>query len=244
MFQDAQSAGSSAVPDVTDRSAGEGASARPSGWARGLGVAAVLLAYVSLAHFSNLHPEARALGVTLALAPLAGGLLLLLWRTGRRLATICLALLGALLLARWWTLLATHFAWLYLAQQTGFYALLGLMFGRSLAAGSEPLCSRLARMLHGALSPALARYTRQITVVWALLFAAITATHVVLFLMAPLAVWSLFANFLCLPLIAATFVVEYIVRCQVLPKSERATLLDGVRAFTASSSAPDPGRRR
>ena len=217
--------------------------ARLRGWTRGLGVAALALGYAILAHLSNLHPEAHALGVALALAPLLGASLVVLWRAGHRLAAACAALLALLVLLRWWPLLAAHFPWLYLVQQAGFYALLGVMFGRSLAAGREPLCTRWATMVHGSLSPPLVRYTRQVTAAWTLFFAAITLAHVALFLLAPLQVWSLFANFFCLPLVAAMFIGEYLVRGQLLPGVDHATLLDGLRAFLGSSSAPDAARR-
>jgi uncharacterized membrane protein len=204
------------------------------GWTRGLGVAAAALLYAILAHLSNSNPRAQVLGVVLALAPLLIAVLVLLWRCGQRVAALLTALLAGATMARYWPLLIAHFPWLYLTQQAGFYALLGVLFGRSLLDGREPLCTHWATMVHGPLSPALSRYTRQVTAAWTMFFALLTLAQVALFLLAPLPVWSAFANFLCLPLVAAMFIGEYLVRGQLLPKLERASIFDGVRAFLGS----------
>jgi len=117
-----------------------------------------------------------------------------------------------------------------------------VMFGRSLARGREPLCTHWANRVQGPLSPPLERYTRQVTVAWTLFFALLTAAQVLLFLLAPLPVWSTFANFFCLPLVAAMFIGEYLVRSQLLPDIDHASILDGVRAFLGAA-APDAVRR-
>ena len=54
------------------------------GRGRMLGVAVVALAYAVLAHISNSNPNAHALGVVLAVGPLAIALCVFLWRTGQR----------------------------------------------------------------------------------------------------------------------------------------------------------------
>jgi uncharacterized membrane protein len=216
--------------------------ARLRGWARGLGVAAVALGYAILAHISNSNPQAHVLGVVLALTPLLFALLVFLWRSGHRAVAVVVAVLAGLAIARWWPVLAAHFPWLYLVQQAGVYAFLGLMFGRSLIGGREALCTHWATQVHGALSPAMTRYTRQVTMAWTVFFAAMTSALVVVFLLAPLHIWSAFANFCGLPLVVAMFIGEYLVRGQVLPGIDHASILDGVRAFLGSS-APDAVRR-
>ena len=80
------------------------------------------------------------------------------------------------------------------------------------------------------------RYTRRVTAAWALFFAAIVAIMVALFAAAPRRVWSLFANFCILPLVALMFIAEYAVRRRVLPQAERGGILAAVRTFLASSS--------
>jgi uncharacterized membrane protein len=64
-----------------------------------------------------------------------------------------------------------------------------------------------------------------------------------MFLLAPLTVWSAFANFGVLPLVAAMFVGEYLVRGRAVPDAPHASLLDGVHAFLASSAGPQAMRR-
>jgi uncharacterized membrane protein len=208
-----------------------------------LGVAAVALVYAVLAHISNADPRAHALGVVLAVAPLAIALCVFLWRTGQRAATLFAAVACVVAVARWWPLFAAHFPWLYLFQQAGTYALLGLVFGRSLRAGREPLCSYWASLVHGPLSQQMQRYTRQVTFAWTLFFALVTVALVAMFLLAPLTAWSAFANFCVLPLVAAMFVGEYLVRGRAVPEAPHASLLDGVRAFLASSAGPQAMRR-
>jgi uncharacterized membrane protein len=52
-----------------------------------------------------------------------------------------------------------------------------------------------------------------------------------LFFLAPLVTWSVFANFLTLPLVALMFIGEYWIRRRVLPEMRHMHILDAVRAF-------------
>jgi len=212
-------------------------------WIRGLGVAVLAIAYAVLAHLSNSMPGASALGVALAVGPLLVFAVILGWRSRLRLPSVLLCALAGVLVYRYWPLLAEHFPWLYLLQQAGAYGLLGLMFARSLAADRVPLCTHWATLVHGPLAPAVAHYTRAVTVVWAALFAFITFTMVVLFALAPLPVWSAFANFCAFPLIVAMFVGEYAVRNRVLPNMRHAGIFAGPRAFL-NSGRDTAGARR
>jgi uncharacterized membrane protein len=210
---------------------------------RTLVIAALIGGYAVLAHYSNARAGARALGVVLAVAPILGVILLLLLRAGLRLTALLVAALGAAAVARFWPLLSAHFPWLYLAQQAGTYVLLGVVFGRSLLPGRVPLCTHWASQVHGVLRPEVLAYTRHVTVAWTLFFASLSATLLVLFFLAPLPVWSAFANFCCLPLIAAMFVGEYLLRTRVLPEMEHAGIFAGVRAFLGADVQADALRR-
>ena len=67
-------------------------------------------------------------------------------------------------------------------------------------------------------------------------FGGMTLALIVLFVFAPVRVWSFFANFCALPLIATMFVVEYAVRGRALPQMKHSSILEGVRAyFTAKT---------
>jgi uncharacterized membrane protein len=215
---------------------------RVRAWIRGLSIAALAVAYATLAHFSNSNPGASALGVVLAVGPVVALALALIWRSGYRLATILFGALAGLAVYRYWPTLAQHFPWLYLLQQAGAYGLLGLTFGRSLVVDREPLCTRWARLVHGPLTPAAARYTRSVTAAWTLFFGLMAGTLIAVFLVAPLPVWSAIANFCGFPLVVTMFVGEYLVRGRALPDMQHASILAGVRTFL--DSAPDTAAAR
>jgi uncharacterized membrane protein len=53
-----------------------------------------------------------------------------------------------------------------------------------------------------------------------------------------LATWSVFANFLTLPLVALMFIGEYWIRRRVLPEMRHMHILDAVRAFRNTPAGP------
>jgi uncharacterized membrane protein len=114
------------------------------------------------------------------------------------------------------------------------YGLLAFGFWRSLGSGNVALCTRLADKLHGPLSARELRYTRRVTLAWAIFFSAITAAIALLYLIASRAIWSAFVNFIVLPLVAAMFAGEYAVRRRVLPATFRSGILATVRIFFVS----------
>jgi uncharacterized membrane protein len=194
----------------------------------------VLIAgYATLSHFCNTGGH-RTLGAALALAPflIVGASVLL--RRQQRLLFVVLALFAAAALTAEWPLLENNFSLIYLIQECGLYGLLAVGFARSLRSGETPLCTQLADRLHGPLSAAEVRYTRQVTLAWAILLAAIMLATLVLYLAAPLAIWSGFDNFVAVPLIAVAFITEYAVRRRVLPNANRGGILATVRVFLAS----------
>jgi uncharacterized membrane protein len=204
-------------------------------WGRRLQYAAACLAlaaYAGLSHYSN-STGAHELGAALALTPFTVLALVLAWRW-TPLAAVLLAAALAALLYRVWPLLERHFPWFYLGQETAVYSLLGLTFARSLLPGQLALCTQLADKLHGPLSPREELYTRRVTAAWTVFFFAIAAVSLLLFLRAPLRIWSIYINFCVLPLVGAMFVAEYLVRRRVLPQVKRAGLLATVRVYFAS----------
>ena len=203
---------------------------------RGLQVAAaavLLCAYTGLSHYCNSH-DIRPLGAALALGPTLLVGWGLLWRWTRPWIAGALALAAALLLYDCWPQLEKNFSMVYLLQECGMYGLLGAGFARSLGAGRTAICTRLADRLHGPLTPQEVRYSRQVTAAWAGFFAALTVTILALYLFAPLRVWSLFVNFVALPLVALMFVAEYAVRRHLLPQTDRRGVLATVRVFFSS----------
>lgn len=138
----------------------------------------------------------------------------------------------------WHYLIGIHGAaawvdWLCLIQHVGMNAALGALFGRTLLGGRQPLVTIFAGHAHRTMTPLLLRYTRQVTLAWTLFFVVVAALSILLFLLAPIEVWSVFANILPVPLVAAMFVAENEVRKRVLPPEERIGILATFRAFRA-----------
>jgi len=141
--------------------------------------------------------------------------------------------LGGLIYALW-PLLRQNYPLAFLVQEGGVYFLLGLTFARSLRPHRVALCTRLADKVHGPLSPQEVQYTRRVTAAWAVFFFSIVAASILLYLFAPLRIWSIYINF-CVPsLVGTMFVAEYLVRRRVLPPHQRAGLLATVRVYFAS----------
>jgi uncharacterized membrane protein len=197
-------------------------------------VAVILVAYPVLSHYSNSNPRAQDLGAALALAPMLTLGLVLIWRWSGTLIAVLTAAAAALLLRAFWLLFAENFSIVYLIQQCGFYAIMAFTFGRSLLKGRVPLCTQFADKIHGPLSALELRYTRSVTIAWAVFFLANMAVTFLLFEFAPLRIWSLFVNFLSLPLILLMFVAEYAVRRRVLPQVQRSGLIATLRVYFAN----------
>ncbi len=192
--------------------------------------------YSVLSHLAAASAAPGLLDAGVAVAPLAALAALLAWRSPRRplMLALCLAACALFFGAGDW--LVRHYNWIFLLQHAGMYALLGAAFGRTLQGGQTPLVSRLARVVHGELSPALARYTRSVTLAWTCYFGGVAALSLALFWLAPVRVWSVFANLLGAPLLALMFIVEYAVRCCVLPAADRAGLIEAIGAWRLATS--------
>lgn len=198
---------------------------------RWLGVAAVLVAYSIGVHYTNESPQHAALGALLAVIPVVLVAAALAWRSSHRIAWLGLLTLGSagLWLAR--TGIAEHYGMIYWMQHAGMQSLLCVTFARTLFAGRQPLCTRFAEALHPPLTEKQKNYSRQVTVAWALFFAAMAIISTLLFAFAPVEIWSLFDNFLVLPLVALMFIVEFRVRRRTLPEMEHMHILDSFRIF-------------
>ena len=154
-------------------------------------------------------------------------------------AELCLLACAILFLISGW--LVAHYKWVFLLQHAGIYALLCLAFGRTLQGGKIPMVSQFAQIVHGILSPALIRYTRAATWAWTFYFGGVTTLSLALFWLAPVHIWSAFANLLNMPLLALMFAGEYAARCYRLPAADRAGPIEAIRAYRqASSNARSP----
>ncbi|AYH44366.1 hypothetical protein [Azoarcus sp. DN11] len=203
--------------------------------ARGLVVAVVVIAWAAIAHYTSALVDESSWGALLAIAPFAAIAAGFAWQSPRRGAMFALLAAGSFALALVWPTLAHNVGWLYFVQHVGTNVLLVIGFGRTLTAGREPMCTRIARAMHDAISPALARYTRQVTVAWTVFFIATAAISCALFAFGTLEAWSTFANLLTMPLVGLMFVAEYLVRLKVVPE-DRSSILDAVHAYRRTSS--------
>lgn len=196
---------------------------------------AVLIgAYAALAHYTNSNPRAQSLGAVMAIAPALAVALGCAWRSPYRLLALALAALGVAVLAINWRMVEANFPLLYLLEECGVYAVLSFTFARSLLPGRIPLCTYWADRLHGPLPAVVARYTRSTTAAWAVFFALLTCASLLLYQYAPLRIWSLFSNFVTIPLVVLMFIGEYAVRRKRLPPEHRTGLWQSMRAYLDS----------
>lgn len=204
---------------------------------RWLGLAAVVIGYAVLANYTNQSTQAGALGALLALTPIVFALLVFAWRSAQRPVMLGLLTLAGIMAWLLWPLLELHYAWIYWLEHESVQWLLFITFARTLLAKRQPLCSQFAEIMHGELTPQHARYTYHVTVAWTLFFAVMIAISGYLFFMQPVAIWSIFANFVFLPLVVLMFIVEYGTRKLALPELEHADVMAAVRAYFQHATA-------
>lgn len=197
-------------------------------------IAAGFVGYPILAHYSAATAAFAtfpSLGLTVSLAPLLAGLLWVSWHSPRRLGMLLLCAAVCVLLWGFWEALERNFAWVYFIQHAGTNVMLAAVFGLTLTRGRQPLCTRVAEVVRGRLAPDVLRYTRAVTLAWTLFFLGISLVSTALFLSASIDAWSIFANFLWLPLILLMFVAEHLVRLRMLPHLEQHNIMDSILAF-------------
>jgi uncharacterized membrane protein len=204
-------------------------------------VGLAVVCYVLILHYASKLPTSEGkLSAAIALLPYLMLAIALAWRSHHRTAWLLVCAGLATLSWQYLDAIGDHAAWMYLAQHAGGNAIMAVVFGISLAAGRVPLCSRIAGLIHGPLDARLARYTRQATQAWTIYFVCITCASILLFACAPIALWSVFANLLSVPLIALMFVSEYLVRLRMLPDIKHVSVFHGIRLYFRSIRASPP----
>jgi len=122
-------------------------------------------------------------------------------------ATLLACLVASTLIVRWQ---GTH--WVLLLPPIAIPLSLMFLFGASLRPGQQPMVTRFALLARGSLPPELVTYTRSVTVLWVVVFAALTLSALLLALFASREAWSLATNFLHYFFIGAVFAGEYLWR--------------------------------
>lgn len=199
---------------------------------QGIAAIAAVVAYQVGAHYAATTPGAHGFGLALALVPPLAMALAAAARSRQRawLIPIWAAACAALWFAR--APLAVHFGWGLYLEHASFNLMMALLFGRTLAPGKTPLCTQFAGLIHkGTLTPAVARYTRHVTLAWTLFFVATTAVSTLLFAAASIVTWSTFANYLSLPLVGVMFAAEHACRRFALPGEPSPSIADTIRAY-------------
>ncbi len=206
------------------------------GWAWKVLVVLACIAYQYSVHVSVSNAEPGLLHTILLWLPLAVLAAWILVRSKHKPLW-----LAVLLAATLFVYLVEHEERLGLAAVSSIshaaaYLFLLWYFGRTLARGREPLISRFARSVHGALEPEMALFTRRVTIAWCLFFSAQLIASALLFGFAPLSAWSLFVNLLNLPLVALMFVGQFAYRMIRYPNYPRVSLWQAIQVFIKDGS--------
>jgi uncharacterized membrane protein len=99
------------------------------------------------------------------------------------------------------------------------------VFGNTLLPGKEPLITRFRRIDIGHVTPKFERYTRQLTVLWTVLFALGTVVSVAAAVAGEVELWSWIAFVLMPALSAALFLGEHVYRAYRYGAEERTSPL-------------------
>ncbi|HMW18094.1 MAG TPA: hypothetical protein PKN13_11315 [Accumulibacter sp.] len=195
------------------------------------GVAGGVVGWAALAHQASSQRSGSDLTVLVAVIP-ALVILPLLWRFLKPAWVLAAVVVVAGLLAHFWPALRDNVALLYYWQHLGIHLALGVLFGRSLFGNADSLVTHMARLAHhGVLSTEQLRYTRLVTLAWTAYFFTIAGVSTALYLLAPAASWSFFANVLGMPLLFLMCAAEFVVRQFALPPADRTSMADTVRAY-------------
>lgn len=162
--------------------------------------------------------------------------------------TAGLTVIGLSMLALWWHASQQSFPATSGIPHAVIYLGLLIFFGHTLVSGREALITSVAAKVYGRPLPDdIATYTRGVTVTWCVFFSFELAASLLLFVFAPLPVWSLFVNVLNFPLLVLMFGCEYLYRRWRFPKRPPSNLADVVRAFMQSAGSgmgrPNPDYR-
>jgi uncharacterized membrane protein len=204
---------------------------------RGIGIVLVIVIYAALVHHVNTSGQSSMLGALLALAPLL--IITLSFALSVTSKLLGFGLLLFFLIASWLVLplIQQHTASIFWLLDIGLMLILLLTFSRTLLSGRKALCVHFAELIHGGTLPLVhERYAYKVTIAWVIFFAMMILVSSLLYFLTPLTKWSFFVNFLTLPLVALMFIVEFMVRRQVLSDLPKGNVLDAVRAYLDSKS--------
>lgn len=204
----------------------------------------VICAYVALSHVALVIEDAfsiwRQLAVVMLIVPIAA---FLCWSTvmlvrqsgGGRILQGCAGLIVAGLslygVAWFWPILLTQLDWIYLIQHIAANTMLCWFFMQTLYGGRTPIITSIARTIHPDMPEGVVRYTRKVTIAWSIFFALQVLVSLMIFALASIETWSLFANVLNWPMIITMFVGEYACRKHFNPDFQHASIRESISAY-------------
>jgi uncharacterized membrane protein len=157
----------------------------------------------------------------------------ILWNQGKRIIAIALSVVCLPFFFFYQHL--DSIQWVNLIPNTLIYGSLALMFVKTLAKGQTPLVTQLATKIEGPLPAAIERYTRQVTLAWAIFFALNVVISIALYYLVSFAAWSLFSNVYSTPLLIGMFALEFAYRKMRYRQYKTASFTDGMKAFMSHS---------
>ena len=201
-------------------------------------VALVSLTYIVASHWLMTVAPSSGWSVVVIVAPMLAAVAVGAWRGGQRAAGALAGLAVVLLCVLAGLGVSVAPRLLYLVQHAGINLLLAACFGCTLRAGHTALITVIAARVHRNFTPAMAAYTRRVTIAWTLYFIAMASVSVALYAFGSFEVWAVFANLLTPMAVVAMFGGEYLLRYWLHPEFERATLVDALRAYMRFTGAP------
>ena len=220
---------------------------KENGLLKGVLIAVLIAGYTFASHFALVLPEGKKIAVALALGVPAVALAAFIFQWASKLIanrfavqqSVWVPILASALavlpivFCLWliWPLVVDNAATLYFVQHVGTNALLAWVFGHTLRAGSTPLIVSFARIVDPVLPAEIEAYARKVTLAWTLFFVFTCIISAMLFMAAPLPVWSTFAVLLQWPTVVIFFVGEYALRRYLFRQFEHASLKAGFDAY-------------
>ena len=210
--------------------------------ARIVAIGLVGLSYMLGSHWLMTRPGESPWNVVGVLAPMLFAIALGAWRAGQHGLVAGAALLLAGLCAQAVFGVKVSAPRLYLAQHVGVHLFLAVGFGSTLRAGQTSLITTMAARVHQNFTPAMAVYTRKVTLAWTLYFIVMACLSIALYSFASFEAWARFANLLTPIAVALMFGAEYLLRYRWHPEFERTSVADAIRSYLHGAKAPEPAR--
>ena len=184
----------------------------------------LIILYLLLAHSAAVFPLPMLTGlalISLSAAILLGGLKqkqFLVWLSFIAIAVISLTL-------TWYN---KAFYMLYVPPVI-ISLVFFIVFFNTLLPGKEPLVTAIGEKSRGPLTQEMRRYTKGVTILWALTCGLMFMSSILLPIYAPYELWSLFANFLNYIILAMLFFIEFVYRCWRFPDHDHPSFIDYIK---------------